>query len=64
MEHQFLSDKGILLSKLRGLGFDGTTMMSRRKSGGLVRMHHHAPSALFVHYCSHGLRIAAAHACK
>ena len=45
---QFLSGKGIPLSKLHGLGFDGANTMSGRKSGVQVRMRHHAPSALFT----------------
>ena len=29
----FLNDKGISLQKIRGLGFDGTNIMSGEKSG-------------------------------
>ncbi len=58
----FLSDRGICLSKLRGLGFDGASTMSGKKSGVQVRMRCHSPSALFVHCCCHRLQLAAVYA--
>ncbi len=59
---QFLSDNGIPLIKLRGLGFDGTNTMSGNNTGVQVRIRHFCPSALFVHCTYHRLQLAAIHA--
>ena len=59
---KFLNDRGICLSKLRGLGLDGASTMSGKKNGVQVRMRCHSPSALFVHCCCHRLQLAEVHA--
>ena len=42
----FLHDRDIPIQKLRGLGFDGASVMSGSRSGVQVRMRYHSPSAL------------------
>ena len=59
---QFLSDKGISVKRVRGLGFDGTNTMSGKKNGVQIRMRCHAPSALYIHCRCHQLQLAVVHA--
>ena len=56
---QFLSERGLSLEKLRGLGFDGASTMSGGKSGVQVRLRVYSPSALYVHCRCHQLQLAA-----
>ena len=59
---RFFQEKKILVKKVRGLGFDGASTMSGKKSGVQVRMRFQSPSALFVHCYSHKLQLAAVQA--
>ena len=61
---QFLSDKGLSIGKLRGLGFDGASTMSGTKSGVQIRLRYHSPSSLYVHCRCHQLQLAVIHAAK
>ena len=62
LTRNFLVTKAFPISKLRGLGFDGASTMSGKKSGVQVRMRYHSPSALYVHCCCHRLQLAVVHA--
>ena len=61
---QFLSDKGLSIVKVRGLGFDGASTMSGAKSGVQIRLRYHSPSSLYVHCRCHQLQLAVIHAAK
>ena len=61
---QFLSDKGLSIGKVRGLGFDGASTMSGAKSGVQIRLRYHSPSSLYVHCRCHQLQLAVIHAAK
>ena len=55
---QFLSDRGIDIQKLRGIGFDGASTMSGHRSGVQLRIRCRAPGALYVHCHCHRLQLA------
>ena len=61
---QFLSDKGLSIGKVCGLGFDGASTMSGAKSGVQIRLRYHSPSSLYVHCRCHQLQLAVIHAAK
>ena len=53
-----LREKNIQLSKLVGMGFDGATTFSGKRSGVQMRLEANAPHALFVHCHCHLLQFA------
>ena len=63
----FLESKNIDITKMRGLGFDGTNTMSGQRSGVQLRLRLHSPSAIYVqcyicayvHCRCHQLQLAA-----
>lgn len=61
---QFLESRNIGFEKMRGIGFDGASTMSGKKSGVQLRMRLHAPSAIYVHCQCHKLQLAAIDAAK
>ena len=54
----FLEFKSIDITKIRGIGFDGTNTMSDQRSGVKKRLRLHAPSAVYVHCRCHQLQLA------
>ena len=62
--HTFLESKSIDITKMRGLGFDGTNTMSGQRSGVQLRLRLHSPSAIYVHCRCHQLQLASVNAAK
>ena len=58
----FLESKNIDITKMSGLGFDGTNTMSGQRSGVQLRLRLHSPSAIYVHCRCHQLQLAAINA--
>ena len=56
----FLDTKNIDVTKICGLGFDGTNTMSGHRSGVQFRLRLHSPSATYVHCQYHQLQLNAA----
>ena len=54
----FLEFKSIDITKMRGIGFDGTNTMSGQRSGVQKRLRLHSPSAVYVHCQCHQLQLA------
>ena len=54
----FLEFKSIDITKIRGIGFDGTNTMSDQRSGVQKRLRLHALSAVYVHCRCHQLQLA------
>ena len=59
---QFLGDKAIQITKLRGFGSDGAAVMTGRLTGVATRLKRHSPRMIAVHCANHRLALAAAHA--
>ena len=53
-----LKGKNIQLNNLIGMGFDGASTFSAKKSDIQARMKNHSPHALFVHCHCHQLQLA------
>ena len=53
-----LKSKGLQVSSIIGLGFDGATTFSGKKTGVQTRLKKHAPHAIFVHCHCHMLQLA------
>ena len=62
--HTVLEYKSIDITKMRGLGFDGTNTMSGHRSGVQLRLRLHSPSAICVHCRCHQLQLASVNAAK
>ena len=58
----FLDTKNIDITKMRGLGSDGTNIMSGQRSGVELRLRLHSPSPTYVHCRCHQLQLAAVNA--
>ena len=59
---QSLTDKGLIITRLRGLGSDGAAVMTGRVTGVATRLKAHSPRMISVHCVNHRLALAAAHA--
>ena len=59
---QVLRDKSIDVTKLRGFGSDGASVMTGRLTGVATRLRQHTPRMVAVHCSNHRLALAAAHA--
>lgn len=55
---------GVDLKRMRGLGFDGASVMSGNRSGAAVRLRCHCTHALYVHCKCHCLNLASLDATK
>ena len=53
-----LKQKDLQVSRIMGMGFDGASIFSGKKSGVQTRIKKLAPHALFVHYHCHLLQLA------
>ena len=54
----FLEFTSIDITKMHGIGFDGTNTMSGQRSGVQKRLRLHSPSAVYVHCRCHQLQLA------
>ena len=59
---QSLTDKGLIITRLRGLGSDGAAVMTGRVTRVATRLKAHSPRMISVHCVNHRLALAAAHA--
>lgn len=59
---QCLADNNVDVTRLRGFGSDGASVMTGRVSGVPTRLKNHSPRMIFVHCVNHRLALAAAHA--
>ncbi len=55
--NDFLDLKSIDITKMRGIGLDGTNTMSGQRSGVQLRLRLHSPSAVYVHCRCHQLQL-------
>lgn len=55
---------GLDITKLRGQGYDGASVMSGHVSGVQSRIREVSPKAVYVHCRSHNLNLVVTHSCK
>ena len=58
-----LSQIGILVSKMRGHGYDGAAAMSGKLNGAQSHIRKIIPTALYVHCAAHSLNLAISNSC-
>ena len=59
-----LNIKGLDIRKMVGIGTDGASVMTGRKSGVVVRLREHTPSLVGIHCAAHRCALAASQAAK
>ncbi|XP_078507675.1 zinc finger MYM-type protein 1-like [Lissotriton helveticus] len=60
---KLLEDKGLVLNKCRGQGYDGASSMSVIYSGVQTRIRQKEPNAVYVHCAAHNLNLVLNDAC-
>lgn len=59
-----LQSYGIVLSKMRGQGYDGAASMSGQFNGVQTHIRSQIPTAIYVHCSAHSLNLAISNACE
>ena len=59
-----LRDKGVIIDRMRGQGYDGAANMSGKYRGVQARIREVIPGAIYTHCKAHNLNLSIVHACK
>lgn len=59
-----LTNKGVIIQKMRGQGYDEAANMNRKFHGVRARVRQLVPDAIYTHCKAHNLNLCIIHACK